>query len=132
MTSRGGDGVDAAWESDDSAPIVAFATRGDNMRLPAFVAVATLLSSFPAHAEKVAIGCPLIEQYSEDQVHYLLSEARSVIGEQETGRIYGHYLGLRNACRVNGNAVRVVTVSPTLRAWLAQNGVDISLYARRM
>lgn len=101
------------------------------MKLPALVTVAALLS-FPAHAEKVTIGCPLVTQYSEGQVHYLLNEVRSVVGEQEAGRIYGHYISLRSACRVNDNAVRTVTVSPTLRTWLAQNGVDLRQFARQM
>lgn len=101
------------------------------MKLPALVIAAALLSS-PVHAEKVTIGCPLVTQYSEDQVNYLLNEARSVIGVQETGRIYSHYLNLKSACQGNYNAVRVVTVSPTLREWLAQNGVDIRRLGRQL
>ncbi|MBY6240788.1 hypothetical protein [Methylosinus sp. Sm6] len=100
------------------------------MKLPALAALATCLS-LPAYAEKVTIGCPLVAQYSESEVHYLLNEVRLVVGDQEAGRIYAHYLDLRNACRVNGAAVRTVTVSPTLRSWLAQNGVDIRRFARR-
>lgn len=97
----------------------------------ATIIAAMILMSFPAFAEKVVIGCPLVAQYSEDQVVYLLNEARSIIGEQETGRIYGHYIGLRGACQRDANAVRVVAVSATLRDFLAQNGVDITRYARR-
>jgi hypothetical protein len=101
------------------------------MKLPALAVLATLVS-LPAHAERVTIGCPLVTQYSESEINYLLQEVRSVVGEQEAGRIYAHYLDLRNACRVDGNAVRTVTVSPTLRDWLAQNGVDIRRYSRRL
>lgn len=101
------------------------------MKIPALAALATCLS-LPAYAEKVTIGCPLVSQYSENEVHYLIQEARSAVGEQEAGRIYSHYVDLRSACRVNGNAVRTVTVSPTLRDWLAQNGVDIRRFARRL
>lgn len=101
------------------------------MKIPALAALATCLS-LPAYAEKVTIGCPLVAQYSENEVHYLIQEARSAVGEQEAGRIYAHYVDLRSACRVNGNAVRTVTVSPTLRDWLAQNGVDIRRFARQL
>ncbi|PWB84223.1 MAG: hypothetical protein C3F11_02585 [Methylocystaceae bacterium] len=99
------------------------------MRRPALAIAAALLSS-SVHAETVAIGCPLVAQYSEDQVRYLLNEVRSVVGEQEAGRIYSKYVGLKSACRADYNAVRVVSVSPTLRDWLAQNGVDIKKFAR--
>ncbi|HEY8262265.1 MAG TPA: hypothetical protein VIG55_13710 [Methylosinus sp.] len=101
------------------------------MKLPALAVLATCIS-VPAHAEKVTIGCPLVSQYSEGDINYLMQEVRSVVGDQEAGRIYAHYLDLRNACRVDGNAVRTMTVSPTLRDWLAQNGVDIRRYSRRL
>jgi hypothetical protein len=104
---------------------------GNGMKLPALAVLATCLS-LPAYAEKVTIGCPLVTQYSENEVNYLIGEARSAVGEQEAGRIYAHYLDLRSACRVNDGAVRTVTVSPTLRDWLAQNGVDIRRFARRL
>lgn len=101
------------------------------MRLPALAIAAALLST-PVHAENIAIGCPLLAEYSDDQVHYLLGEARSIIGDQETSRIYSKYVSLKSACRANTNAVRVVSVSPTLRNWLAQNGVDIRRFGRVM
>jgi hypothetical protein len=100
------------------------------MRLPVLAALGTLLS-LPAHAEKVTIGCPLVTEYSVDQVYYLLNEVRSALGEQEAGRIYAHYVDLRSACQRDGNAQRVVSVSPHLREWLAQNGVDVRQLARR-
>jgi hypothetical protein len=101
------------------------------MKIPALAAAAALLST-PALAESVTIGCPLVAQYSQEQVDYLLNEARSIIGEREAGRIYSKYIGLKNDCRVNYRAVRVVTVSPMLRDWLAQNGVDIRRFARQL
>ncbi|WP_159726288.1 hypothetical protein [Methylosinus sp. Ce-a6] len=101
------------------------------MKIFATAAIATLIS-FPACAEKVAVGCQLVAQYGEDQVGYLLSEARPVIGDQETNRIYGHYVSLRAACQYDGNATRVVNVPPALRDLLAQNGVDIRRFARRL
>ncbi|MBU3889544.1 MULTISPECIES: hypothetical protein [Methylosinus] len=100
------------------------------MKILATAAVVTFIS-FPACAEKVAFGCQLVTQYSEDQVGYLLSEARSVIGDHETNRIYGHYVSLRSACQYDGGATRVVNVPPALRDLLAQNGVDIRRFAAR-
>lgn len=101
------------------------------MRLPALAIAAVLLSS-PVRAETVTIGCPMLAQYSEGQVHSLLNEVRSVVGEQEAGRIYSKYVSLKSACRADYNAVRVVSVSPALREWLAQNGVDIRKFARQL
>ena len=94
------------------------------MKLPA-LAVTIALVSPPAYAESLVIGCPLIKQYSDSQVNMLLNEARSVIGDQEVGRIYSRYIHLKGACQTNDNASSVVTVSANLRSWLAQNGVDI-------
>jgi hypothetical protein len=84
--------------------------------------------SIPAHAENVVVGCPLVRQYSDSQVHYLLNQVRPVVSEQEIGKIYYKYVNLKNACQVNDNAVQVVAVSPSLRSWLAQNGVDIKKF----
>ncbi len=95
------------------------------MKLPALGLAAALIAS-PAYAENVVIGCPLVQQYSEDQVHYLLNQARAVISEQEVGKIYQRYVSLKSACQANASASRVVFVSPTLRSWLAQNGVDVA------
>lgn len=94
------------------------------MKLSALAITAAVISS-PAYAENIVIGCPLIRQYSEAQVNLLLSQVRSVLGEQEIGMIYNKYVSLKNACKVNDNAVRIVSVSPTLHTLLAQNGVNI-------
>jgi CRP-like cAMP-binding protein len=101
------------------------------MKLPTLAIAAALLSS-PAYAESLTIGCPLIKQYSEDQVNYLLNQARSVISEQEVGKIYYRYVSLKNECLANSNASRVVPVSATLRDWLAQNGVDIRKIGKQL
>jgi hypothetical protein len=101
------------------------------MKLPA-LAMAAALFAFPASAENIMIACPLVQQYSEDQVSYLLNQARSVISEQEVGKIYHRYLSLKNACHANAKAYQVVFVSPTLRSWLAQNGVDMSKIGRQL
>lgn len=99
------------------------------MRLSALALTLALVSS-PAMAENIVIGCPLVKQYSEFQVNMLLSQARSVIGENETNRIYSKYVGLKSECRANGAASRVVAVSPALRQFLAQSGVDVRSFGR--
>jgi hypothetical protein len=101
------------------------------MKLPALAIAATLVTS-GAYAENIIIGCPLIRQYSEDQVQLLLNQARSVISEQEVGKIYYRYVSLKNACQANNNASRVVSVSPTLRNWLNQYGINISKVGRQL
>lgn len=101
------------------------------LKLSALAILMAVVAS-PARAESVVIGCPLIEQYSEDQVHSLLSQARAVLSEQEIGKIYHKYVSLRSDCQVNGAARRVVQVSPTLRSWLAENGVDIRTLGNRL
>ncbi len=101
------------------------------MKLPALAITAALASS-PAYAEDIVIGCPLVKQFSEYQVNILLDRARSVISEQEIGKIYYRYVSLKNSCQANDNAFRVVPVSDTLRNWLAQNGVDIKKIGRQL
>jgi hypothetical protein len=70
--------------------------------------------------------------YSESDVNMLLTQARSVVGEQEIGRIYSRYVALKNACQTNSSASGVVPVSATLRNWLAQNGVNISRLGKQL
>ncbi|MBI1866865.1 MAG: hypothetical protein HYS06_00960 [Methylocystis sp.] len=101
------------------------------MKLSALVITAAVISS-PAYAEDIVVGCPLIKQYSEDQVSSLLNQVRSVVGEQEIGKIYYKYVSLKTACQVNDNAVRTLPVSPSLRTWLGQNGVDIKKIGRQL
>ena len=101
------------------------------MKLPALV-IASMLISSTAYANNVVIGCQLINMYSEFDVNMLLTKARSVIGDHEVNQIYGRYVVLKNACQTNSNASSVVPVSTTLRNWLAQNGVNISRFAKAL
>ena len=96
------------------------------------LAIAVTLMSSGANAENIIINCPLVRQYSEDQVHLLLNQARSVISEQGAGKIYYRYVSLKNACHTNNNASSVVFVSPTLRNLLNQYGVNISKVGRQL
>jgi hypothetical protein len=101
------------------------------MRLPALV-IASMLVSSNAYANNIVIGCPLIKMYSASDVSMLLSKARSVIGDHEVSQIYSRYVVLKNACQTNSNASSVVTVSATLRNWLAQNGISISSLGKQL
>jgi len=99
------------------------------MKLYALAFVIALVSS-SASADSLKISCPLVRQYSEAQVNMLLSQARAVVGDQEVGKIYYKYVGLKNECLVNSNAFRVVPVTAALKNWLAQNGVDMKAAGR--
>lgn len=99
------------------------------MNRAAFVLVAMLLSS-SAHAENIVIGCPLLAKYTDSDVSSLLSEARSILSEQEIGHIYHRYVSLKSACQTNDKASRTVAVSGALRSWLAQRGIDVARLGR--
>ena len=90
------------------------------------LAIAIALLSSAAYADNVVIGCPLLKKYGDGDVNMMLTQARSVVNEREIGQIYARYLSLKSACQTNARASRVVPVSPVLRGWLAQNGIDIS------
>jgi len=94
-------------------------------------ALTFVLASSPVLAESVTIRCPLIRQYSDMQVSFLVNRASSIIGEQEAGRIYSKYISLKAECSANGNASRVVPVSAKLKSWLTENGVDLYKMASR-
>jgi len=95
------------------------------MKRSALVLAAMLIST-AAYAENIVIGCPVVYRFSEFEVNALLSEARSVLPEQEVGGIYARYLALKSACRTNPAATRSVAVSSGLRSLLAQHGVDVA------
>jgi hypothetical protein len=98
------------------------------MNLSSLTIAAALMVS-PAYAGNIVIGCPLVKQYSESQVNMLLSQARTVVSEQEVGKIYNRYVSLKTACQTNGSASRIVPISTALGNWLAQNGVDVKKLA---
>lgn len=95
------------------------------MNRAALVLVAMLLSS-SAYAENIVIGCPLLSKYSDSDVNMLLSQARSILSEQEVGHIYYRYVSLKTACQTNARASRTVAVSGALRTWLAEKGIDVA------
>src|SRR3974390_2648990 len=90
------------------------------------------LISSAACADKIVVGCPLLEKYSDSDVRTLLGEVRSVLSEKEVGTIWSRSLSLRSACQSDPNASRVLPVSENLRNWLAQYGVDVRQLGRRL
>jgi hypothetical protein len=63
-----------------------------------------------ARAETRVFGCNFVESYSSYQVASAFSEARSVLGS-EAVELYRQYLSLKNECRTNPEARRVVNLS---------------------
>ena len=96
------------------------------------LALSLLVASSNAYADSITIGCQLLSKYSDSDVGTLLNHARSVINEQEIGKIYYKYVTLKNACQTNANASRVVPVSAGLRNWLAQNGIDVNRLGKQL
>ena len=96
------------------------------MKKRSTLVLAAMLISTAAHAENIVIGCRVVYRFGEFEVNALLSQARSVLPEQEVNAIYGRYLALKSACRTNPAATRSVAVSGGLRSLLAQHGVDVS------
>jgi hypothetical protein len=80
---------------------------------PGIAAVAATLALFtlPAQAETKVFGCSLVERYSQTQVHLALAHARTFADAGEVNSLYGQYVSLRNECRSNPGAKRVVHVS---------------------
>jgi len=64
-----------------------------------------------AHAETKVFGCSIVERYSPSQVHLALAHARAIGDSGEVNSLYGHYLSLKNECRSNPDARRVVHIS---------------------
>lgn len=64
-----------------------------------------------AQAETKVFGCNIVERYSPSQVHMALAHARAIGDAGEVNNLYGHYLSLKNECRSNPGARRVVHIS---------------------
>lgn len=73
----------------------------------------------PAQADTKVFGCSLIERYSQTQVHFALAHARAFADAGEVNSLYGQYVSLRNECRSNPGAKRVVHVSARMAQLMA-------------
>jgi hypothetical protein len=104
-------------------------SKGETMRsytrstAPGFAAAAATLALFtlPAKADTKVFGCSLIERYSQSQVHLALAHARTFADAGEVNSLYGQYVSLRNECRSNPGAKRVVHVSSRMAQLMADD-----------
>ena len=92
-----------------------------NASLMAMAAAALLvgLGALPARADTKVFGCSIVERYSPSQVHTALAHARAFIDDGEVNSLYGHYLSLKNECRSNPGARRVVHISSRMGQLIA-------------
>lgn len=77
------------------------------------------LEIVPAHAETKVFGCGIVERYSSSQVHTALAHASAFVDAGEINRLYGQYLSLKNECRSNPGARRVVHISTRMGQLIA-------------
>lgn len=77
------------------------------------------LDIVPAHAETKVFGCGIVERYSSSQVHTALAHASAFVDAGEINRLYGQYLSLKNECRSNPGARRVVHISTRMGQLIA-------------
>jgi hypothetical protein len=93
----------------------------------AFVAVlfGVALFSCPAYAQQLRVDCDLVRQYDEAEVNMLLERVRSTVGDGEVNALHYKYVDLRNDCRSNQKAFRVVRLSAAMQKLLEEYGVHV-------
>lgn len=87
------------------------------------------LSSRPTHGQELRVGCTLVHHVGGAEVKMLLEQARATVGDGEANTLYAKYVGLRNDCRFNQRAMRVVHLSPAMQRLLDDYGVDVRRFA---
>lgn len=88
-------------------------------RQAAATAIVVASGVIPARADTKVFGCNIVERYSQSQVHMALSHARAFVDAGEINNLYGQYLSLRNECRSNPGARRIVHVSARMGQLIA-------------
>jgi hypothetical protein len=83
------------------------------------------LFSWPANAQELRVGCDLVRQYNDAEVKMLLQRVRSTVGDGEANALHDKYVGLRNDCRSNQKAFRVVRLSEAMQKLLDEYGVHV-------
>ncbi len=91
--------------------------------------VGLTLTTTPAFAQKLVIGCATVERYNSFEVEMMLDEARTTVGQREANSLYGKYVGLKDACASNQRASRIVNISVAMSHLLSKYGVNASAYA---
>ena len=64
-----------------------------------------------ANADVHTFNCSFLRQHSSSEVTMALSYAKLVVGDSEANRLYGHYISLKNACRINPDAKQSINLS---------------------
>lgn len=77
------------------------------------------LSALPTRADTKVFGCNIVERYSQSQVHMALEHARAFVDAGEANSLYGQYISLKNECRSNPGARRVVHISARMGQLMA-------------
>lgn len=85
------------------------------------LAFAIALATTLAHAETRTFKCDFASRYSQNEASAALSYARLTVGSGEAGRLYGAYVSLKNECKSNPGAKRVMQLSPAVVSLIAEN-----------
>lgn len=64
-----------------------------------------------ANADVRTFNCGFLRQHSSSEVTMALSYAKLVVGDSEANLLYGHYISLKNACRINPDAKQSINLS---------------------
>ena len=82
-------------------------------------ALIAALGVMPANADTKVFGCNIVERYTPSQVHMALAHARAFVDAGEVNSLYGQYVSLKNECRSNPGARRVVHISARMGQLIA-------------
>ncbi len=93
--------------------------RNASLKAMGAAALVAGLGSLPARADTKVFGCSIVERYSPSEVHSALAHARAFVDAGEVNSLYGQYLSLKNECRSNPGARRVVHVSARMGQLIA-------------
>jgi hypothetical protein len=86
-------------------------------RMAAFgLGMALAFATTIAHAETRTFKCDFASRYSQSEAAAALSYARMTVGSGEASSLYGAYVSLRNECKSNPTAKRVVHLSSAIVA----------------
>jgi hypothetical protein len=80
------------------------------------LALALVVAATVAHAETRTFKCDFAVRYSQSDANAALSYARLTVGSGEASSLYGAYVSLKNECKSNPAAKRVVHLSPAIVA----------------
>lgn len=102
--------------------------KGVSGILAGLMATVALLTT-PAYAQKLVVGCVLVQQYSGAEIKMMLEQVRSSVGDAEANTLHAKYISLQNDCRSDHNASRVVYISDAMHRLLSEYGVNVRRYA---